>query len=392
MSAEEKKLLKEIAALSGRQTKIHGDCAYNDPGAINRQKLRAIEKPRGEQNDSRVATTLDEHGAPAYKRTKSGSIVRVNLSDSKTAPIVRAPKAQKAALEERNLLRTIAALSGAINREKIQKQIAPPTTISIDPADAVKYRSTKRTLVRADLPRPKKKVKRKTRPKRKYINKLCHYFTKFGKCHRGESCPCIHDKQRTSICRKFLSGNCPLGEECLLSHSPTPERMPHCAHFQRGACTRPGCLYTHVKVSPDAVVCRDFAVHGYCGNGAQCKNRHVWECPDFAKDGKCPNRKCPMPHVVRRKRPQTNGTSKRMEEEAPTLEVETVPASESLDGDFVTKPDYISLFIASEDELESHSEGEEGEESDEEDEDEDDDDDKTMETETKTNTLQDADR
>ena len=38
---------------------------------------------------------------------------------------------------------------------------------------------------------------------------------------------------------------------------------------------------------------------GYCGSGANCSERHVYECPDYANTGTCRNRKCRLPHVDR---------------------------------------------------------------------------------------------
>ena len=38
---------------------------------------------------------------------------------------------------------------------------------------------------------------------------------------------------------------------------------------------------------------------GYCGNGADCSNRHVHECPDYANTGTCRKKKCDLPHVDR---------------------------------------------------------------------------------------------
>ena len=46
-------------------------------------------------------------------------------------------------------------------------------------------------------------------------------------------------------------------------------------------------------------MCTDFAVLGYCGKGANCSQRHVHECPDYANTGKCRKPKCHLPHVDR---------------------------------------------------------------------------------------------
>lgn len=70
-------------------------------------------------------------------------------------------------------------------------------------------------------------------------------------------------------------------------------------HFLRGRCSNPECRYAHVRVTPGAPVCRDFAILGYCDKGAECQNRHVHECPDYASSGVCNKKRCRLPHVDR---------------------------------------------------------------------------------------------
>jgi hypothetical protein len=78
--------------------------------------------------------------------------------------------------------------------------------------------------------------------------------------------------------------------------------MPHCSHFQRGKCDRVNCPYPHVRVSPQASVCKAFALEGYCAKGSNCKINHIHVCPDFAETGKCQNATCKLPHVALRKK------------------------------------------------------------------------------------------
>lgn len=76
--------------------------------------------------------------------------------------------------------------------------------------------------------------------------------------------------------------------------------MPHCLHFpycNKGA----ECTYSHVHVAADAKVCKDFVALGWCDRGTDCKERHVWECPEFSESGSCTCRGCKLPHVIRRK-------------------------------------------------------------------------------------------
>lgn len=108
-----------------------------------------------------------------------------------------------------------------------------------------------------------------------------------------------HDPTKVAICKEFLKGTCNSGDACDLSHDPTPERTPACLHFVKGNCSKENCLYSHVRVSPAAPVCRAFALYGYCEKGASCSDRHVHECPDFSSKGVCNIKGCRLPHKLK---------------------------------------------------------------------------------------------
>nr|XP_019010480.1 uncharacterized protein I206_04949 [Kwoniella pini CBS 10737]OCF49261.1 hypothetical protein I206_04949 [Kwoniella pini CBS 10737] len=100
------------------------------------------------------------------------------------------------------------------------------------------------------------------------------------------------------LCRYFTK----TGTSCPLSHTPSPHNTPSCVRFQAtSTCSKPNCPYPHVKVSPDAPVCEDFARIGWCDKEAgTCENLHVWECQEFREKGTCSrNGKCGLRHVVR---------------------------------------------------------------------------------------------
>lgn len=128
-----------------------------------------------------------------------------------------------------------------------------------------------------------------------------NFFFFSGQCSRAHTCRYVHDSTKISICPQFLRGNCskPLST-CPLSHHPNSHRSPHCSHFPQ--CTRkPGtCPYSHVVVSGDAKVCRDFVEFGWCDLGRECKKRHVRECWRFSETGECNKKGCKEPHVLRR--------------------------------------------------------------------------------------------
>lgn len=102
------------------------------------------------------------------------------------------------------------------------------------------------------------------------------------------------------MCSVLLqTGNCSAGESCDFSHDLSPERVPTCLHFLRGRCSKPACRYVHVRVNPSSLVCRDFAILGYCWKGALCNEHHIHECPDWSNTGACHNKRCTLPHVDR---------------------------------------------------------------------------------------------
>ncbi|KAI8889528.1 hypothetical protein K501DRAFT_329029 [Backusella circina FSU 941] len=133
--------------------------------------------------------------------------------------------------------------------------------------------------------------------------KHCGFFTRYGQCPKADVGRCLfkHDRERRAICMRFLRGQCKKSAaQCRLSHSPNPHILPHCAHFQKGNCNNPNCPYAHVGLSPDAPVCRAFAMEGYCPKGQACHQKHVHLCPEFAETSKCSNINCRLPHVARK--------------------------------------------------------------------------------------------
>ncbi|PYH97827.1 hypothetical protein BO71DRAFT_416741 [Aspergillus ellipticus CBS 707.79] len=134
---------------------------------------------------------------------------------------------------------------------------------------------------------------------------------RLGSCYKGPTCPYTHDPNKVAMCKDFLqTGTCNAGISCDLSHEPSPHRSPACVHFLRGRCSNPECRYAHVRVTPGAPVCRDFAALGYCEKGAECEERHVHECPDYANNGVCHKKRCRLPHVDRAGQIRKNATTK----------------------------------------------------------------------------------
>ena len=78
-----------------------------------------------------------------------------------------------------------------------------------------------------------------------------------------------------------------------------PERVPNCLHYAKGQCTKQDCPYTHSKATPSAPVCYAFGFYGFCEKGAECAERHIFECPNFANTGRCDIKGCKLLHRER---------------------------------------------------------------------------------------------
>ncbi|CAJ0930531.1 unnamed protein product, partial [Ranitomeya imitator] len=94
---------------------------------------------------------------------------------------------------------------------------------------------------------------------KKEKKEYCMYYNRFGKCNRGQKCPYIHDPEKVAVCTRFLRGTCKkIDGTCPFSH----------------------------QVSKD-----------------KCKKKHTLLCPDYARDGKCPQgSKCKLQHRQRKRR------------------------------------------------------------------------------------------
>lgn len=160
------------------------------------------------------------------------------------------------------------------------------------------------------------------------------------------------------MCKEFLQqGSCPRGESCDLSHDLTSARTPLCLHYAKGHCANSTCPYTHSDISPGAPVCRRFGLYGYCDNGSQCTERHVFECPDFSNTGTCKIKGCKLVHrerasVLRRAgQREADGDAGDVSSESDTVasddvdsdEVELFGDEDPDQSDFAGQKDYISF-------------------------------------------------
>ncbi|RFU77917.1 ccch zinc finger [Trichoderma arundinaceum] len=177
----------------------------------------------------------------------------------------------------------------------------------------------------------------------KKLDQPCKIFSTTGSCSKGPTCRYIHDPHKVAVCKEFLKdGKCPNGESCDLSHELTPERVPNCLHFAKGQCQRSLCPFTHSKASPSAPVCEAFGFYGYCDKGADCADRHVFECPNFSNTGICKSRGCKLPH---RERASVLRNQAKQRDEAEDVSSE----DESVDSDDVDSDDVAEFLEADSD-------------------------------------------
>ncbi|EXK48219.1 hypothetical protein FOXG_00545 [Fusarium oxysporum f. sp. lycopersici 4287] len=191
----------------------------------------------------------------------------------------------------------------------------------------------------------------------KKINQPCKIFSTTGSCTKGPRCRYIHDPNKVALCKDILKdGQCVNGESCDLSHDMTPERTPNCLHYAKGHCAKADCPYTHSKASPAAPVCRNFGFNGYCEMGAECTDRHVFECPDFSNTGRCKVKGCKLPHRERASvlRNKTNAAGEPLgdissdDETADSDDVDSDEVAEFIDADsdlsdFEEQKDFLSI-------------------------------------------------
>ncbi|KAI0841026.1 hypothetical protein F5Y06DRAFT_235737 [Hypoxylon sp. FL0890] len=194
----------------------------------------------------------------------------------------------------------------------------------------------------------------------KKVNEQCKTFSWTGSCPKGPECRYIHDPSKTAICRDYLvKGKCLQGDDCDLSHDITEERTPLCVHFAKGNCHNPSCSYIHAEHSSSDPVCRSFGIYGYCEKGAQCPDRHVFECPDFSNTGTCRTKGCKRPHIERASvlRKASNRKSPQETEDLSSDDEDAAADSDDVDSDqveeFIQKDDDGDLdFVQQKDYIE----------------------------------------
>ncbi|KAG8770686.1 hypothetical protein FRC12_004120 [Ceratobasidium sp. 428] len=342
----------------------------------------------------RGGKSLVRKGAPAASRPSSRTSFK---STPTTSPTISSTPLATPPTQTQQLVHAGKNKLVAANRIGKSKPPPPPPAVlaakrarlaklsaTLGNVQAHRYVFFHRILYRSLTSRSNRRAfgKRKMTLKRaKVVDKPCRFWTRTGICQNGNTCPYQHDPNKTAICPRFVTNDCPnTALTCPLSHDSTPERMPLCVHFQNAGRCRLGtaCPYPHVYLGPDNVksgVCRDFAVLGYCGKGVDCERNHVRECPDFAEKGVCQTKGCKLPHVIRASKGKMAAAAAEADvarakgEQVAAVETETHGENEEKKvGGQQLGDEFVSLmFEESEDEAEEESGEEEGEEGEDED-------------------------
>ncbi|ODQ65526.1 hypothetical protein NADFUDRAFT_50809 [Nadsonia fulvescens var. elongata DSM 6958] len=121
---------------------------------------------------------------------------------------------------------------------------------------------------------------------------ICRFYVQ-GNCPRGNECPDKHILPTYSnkiVCKHWLRGLCKKGDACEFLHEYNLRKMPECLFFSKnGFCTQsPDCLYLHIDPMSKIPPCPNYE-KGFCRQGAACPKRHVRKvlCPLFLT-GFCP--------------------------------------------------------------------------------------------------------
>ncbi|KAF4268580.1 hypothetical protein CNMCM8812_001785 [Aspergillus fumigatus] len=92
----------------------------------------------------------------------------------------------------------------------------------------------------------------------------------------------------------------------------------------------------------------DFANLGYCDKGAECEQRHVHECPDYAASGVCNKKRCRLPHVDRAGQIRKNAASKadaadeeESDESSEDEEYDAIDSDDVDSDDLDDEPEYV---------------------------------------------------
>jgi hypothetical protein len=104
------------------------------------------------------------------------------------------------------------------------------------------------------------------------------------------------------------------------------------------------------------MVCKAFGFYGYCDKGADCTERHVFECPDFSNTGVCKTKGCKLLHrerasVLRSRAMAEEGQGEDVSSDEEPVDSDDVDSddvaefieAESDDSDFENQKDYIPL-------------------------------------------------
>ncbi|XP_041454372.1 zinc finger CCCH domain-containing protein 3-like isoform X1 [Lytechinus variegatus] len=261
-----------------------------------------------------------------YHQSKSGKSLR-RISGS--SPAVLASSSHRSTATSRLRQGSLSRSWTASMHRWSQRQSA----VRVSSTQWVANRVLRRTI-QEKIQRGNKNLKREP---------YCKFYNRYGRCHRGDKCPYIHDPDKIAVCTQFLRGTCKKTDgSCPFSHKVSKDKMPVCVYFLKGICNRDNCPYSHVKVSKKAEVCQEF-LHGYCPRGAKCKKKHTLDCAEFNETGQCTlGNKCPLWH---RKRKMKNEGRKGVKRRASEGDKVTSKRSNTTQDKPISKPEADAVLV-----------------------------------------------
>ncbi|ETV91304.1 hypothetical protein, variant 1 [Aphanomyces invadans] len=186
---------------------------------------------------STVALTVPVPSAPAtsISQKRPLSTTTLSLDDGTYRKMGRGFKLRREDAPPKSAIEVSAAIA-TTRQLQTQPSAAAPPPLPVHTPSSLPTQPPPRSL---QHPRPLVPPPR---------TELCLFYIKHGECKHKHDCLFVHDSRTKSICRPFLRDACPHdASTCKLSHCPDQHKMPDCAMFLKGLCSREGCHYRHVN-------------------------------------------------------------------------------------------------------------------------------------------------
>ncbi|KAJ1503508.1 Cleavage and polyadenylation specificity factor subunit 4, partial [Coelomomyces lativittatus] len=104
---------------------------------------------------------------------------------------------------------------------------------------------------------------------------ICRNYIR-GFCPLGDQCSSRHPtKGKTVVCKHWLRGLCKKGDTCEFLHEYNMRKMPECWFFSKyKECSNAECIYLHIDPATKIKPCPWYA-RGFCKRGPECNHKHI---------------------------------------------------------------------------------------------------------------------